>query len=73
MKNMPTTKDPQSKDWSAGDASDRARRATAHATNTASTPQVKIQPSPATKNKVGIPNSENVMGKSKPFPPKGRV
>ena len=73
MKNMPTTKDPQSKDWSAGDMSDRASRATAHATNAATTPPVNIQPSPAGKNKIGIPKNENVMGKPKPFEPtKGR-
>ena len=73
MKKMPTTKDPQSKDWSAGDMSDRATRATAHATSTATTPPVNIQPSPSSKNKIGIPKNESVMGKGKPFEPqKGR-
>lgn len=65
-KNMPTRKDPQSKDWSAGDASQRAQSAVEHASSRASVPAVKIQPSPAVKNKVGVPKSENVLGKAGP-------
>lgn len=66
-KNMPTRQDnPQRQEWGAGNSSARATRAVEHATNTASVPAVKVQPSPAVKNKVGVPNGEKVLGK--PFP-----